>query len=101
MKSALSTFRENSNGANGLIFDSSWRLLACEASRDKPRVTRTGLKTGRVEVLAELYEGKPLTSPNDLTIDGQDVTPCENEDCRNAKVEPKDLWESTKMLSLG
>jgi gluconolactonase len=67
----LSTFRENSNGANGLIFDSQWRLLACEASRDKPRVTRTDLKTGRIEVLAELYEGKPLNSPNDLTIDGK------------------------------
>jgi gluconolactonase len=68
---ALTTFRENSNGANGLIFDSEWRLLACEASRDKPRITRTDLKNGQVEVLAERYEGQPLNSPNDLTIDGK------------------------------
>jgi len=29
---ALSTFRENSNGANGLIFDSSWKLLEAETN---------------------------------------------------------------------
>jgi gluconolactonase len=68
---ALATFRENSNGANGLIFDAEWRLVACEASRDKPRVTRTDLKTGQIEVLAERYEGQPLNSPNDVTIDGK------------------------------
>ena len=67
----LSTFRENSNSANGLIFDSEWRLLACEAGREKPRVTRTDLKTGKVEVLADSYGGKPLNGPNDLTIDGK------------------------------
>jgi len=32
VKSALSTFRENSNGANGLIFDSSWKLLEAETN---------------------------------------------------------------------
>lgn len=68
---ALATFRENSNGANGLIFDAAWRLVACEASRDKPRVTRTDLMTGQIEVLAERYEGQPLNSPNDVTIDGK------------------------------
>ena len=62
---ALTTFREKSNGANGMIFDSEWRLVACEATRDKPRVTRTDLKTGQIEVLAERYEGQPLNSPND------------------------------------
>jgi gluconolactonase len=67
----LTTFRENSNGSNGLIFDSEWRLLACESSRANPRITRTDLKTGKIEVLADKYEGKPLNAPNDLTIDGQ------------------------------
>jgi gluconolactonase len=67
----LTTFRENSNGSNGLIFDSEWRLLACESSRVNPRITRTDLKTGKVEVLADKYEGKPLNAPNDLTIDGK------------------------------
>jgi gluconolactonase len=67
----LTTFRENSNGSNGLIFDSEWRLLACESSRANPRITRTDLKTGKIEVLADKYEGKPLNSPNDLTMDAK------------------------------
>ena len=70
----LTTFRESSNEANGLIFDDQWRLIACEGSdsiRNRPRVTRTDLTTGRVEVLAERYEGKLLNKPNDVTIDGK------------------------------
>jgi gluconolactonase len=35
----------------------------------KPQVTRTDLKTGKVEVLADSYQGKPLVAPNDVTID--------------------------------
>jgi len=70
----LSTFRENSNSANGLIFDDQWRLIACEGSneqRRQPRVTRTDMRTGRIEILAERYEGRPLSRPNDVTIDGK------------------------------
>lgn len=70
----LSTFRQPSNDANGLIFDSEWRLLACEGGDGEtglPRVTRTDLATGEVEVLADGYEGLELHRPNDLTIDGQ------------------------------
>ena len=76
----LSTFRENSNVANGLLFDAQGRLIACEGATferpglkhtGKPRVTRTDMKTGKVEVLADSYQGKPLTGPNDVTIDGQ------------------------------
>lgn len=71
----LSTFRENSNGANGLAFDERGRLLACEAGDAKggvpPRVTRTDLASGRVEVLVDQFEGKPLGAPNDLTMDGR------------------------------
>lgn len=36
-----------------------------------PRVTRTDLATGEIEVLADAYRGQPLTSPNDVTMDGQ------------------------------
>jgi gluconolactonase len=75
----VSTYRENSNVANGLLIDPQGRLIACEgAAFERPgvklkgqaRVTRTDLKTGRIEVLADSYEGKPLQGPNDITIDG-------------------------------
>jgi gluconolactonase len=75
----LSTYRENSNVANGLLIDPQGRLVACEGAeferpgvklKGKARVTRTDLKTGRIEVLADNYEGKPLQGPNDVTIDG-------------------------------
>ncbi|MCC7174335.1 MAG: SMP-30/gluconolactonase/LRE family protein [Bryobacterales bacterium] len=75
VKGRLSTFRENSNGANGLVFDERGRLIACEtgdAARGvPPRVTRTDLASGAVEVLAAGYEGKPLGAPNDVTLDGR------------------------------
>ena len=79
----LSIYREHSNAANGLLLDPQGRLVACEGATSataqrygvkvsgKPRVTRTDLKTGKVEVLAESYEGKPLVGPNDVTIDGK------------------------------
>jgi len=76
----LSTYRENSNAANGLVIDQEGRLIACEGATFErpgvkvtgtPRVTRTDLKTGQVEVLADRYEGKPLIGPNDVTIDGR------------------------------
>lgn len=75
----LVTYREHSNVANGLLIDSAGRLIACEGATferpgvklvGKPRVTRTDLRTGKLEVLAESYEGKPLQGPNDVTIDG-------------------------------
>ncbi len=71
----LTTFRDESHGANGLIFDRQWRLLACEAGDGDtvlPRVTRTDMQTGAVEVVADHYEGKELHQPNDVTIDGSE-----------------------------
>lgn len=66
----LEVFRENSNGANGLIFDSQGRLIACEAGKQFPgRVTLTDMKTGKVEVLADNYKGEKFNAPNDVTLD--------------------------------
>jgi gluconolactonase len=70
----VTTFREPSNRANGLLFDPEGRLLACESGdRDKipPRVTRTDMKTGQVEVLADSYQGQRFNGPNDITFDGK------------------------------
>ncbi|MBL8232371.1 MAG: SMP-30/gluconolactonase/LRE family protein [Bryobacterales bacterium] len=69
---ALSVFRETSNGANGLILDAQGRLIACEAGKkEPPRVTRTDLRTGKVEVLADQYRGQRFTAPNDVTLDSK------------------------------
>ena len=79
-KGVLTTFRENSNGANGLLIDPQGRLVACEGAesqrtgvliKNKPQVTRTDLQTGKLEVLADNYQGKPFAGPNDVTIDGK------------------------------
>lgn len=79
----FSVFRENSNVANGLVIDPQGRLVAAEGSESPtairngmktggiPRVTRTDLRTGQMEILAEQYEGKPLSGPNDVTFDGR------------------------------
>lgn len=74
----LTVFRENSNRANGLLVDGQGRLVTAEMARfarpwltleGTPRVTRTDLNSGRVEVLADSYEGEPLVGPNDVTMD--------------------------------
>lgn len=65
----LSTFRENSGEANGLLFDHAGRLLACEGKAG--RVTRTNLSTGEITVLADQFDSHPLGAPNDLTIDSR------------------------------
>ena len=66
----VSVFRSNSNGANGNTFDAQGRLYTCESHLR--RVTRTD-KKGKVEVLAERYQGKRLNAPNDIVVrkDGQ------------------------------
>ena len=66
-------FRADSNRANGLLFDQG-RLIACEGSdpeHNNPRVTRTDLKTGKVETIAAEFEGKAFNGPNDVTIDSK------------------------------
>lgn len=70
----LSTFRQPANHANGLVFDPQWRLVACESgdpvAGTPPRITRTYLATGRIEVLSDNFEGKRFVGPNDVTFDG-------------------------------
>lgn len=76
----LSVFREPSNKANGLLIDPEGRLIACEGAASqrmgvrqtfKPRITRTDLRTGKMEVLADNYQGQPFVGPNDVTIDAK------------------------------
>ena len=70
----VDVYREPSHRANGLIFDAEWRLLACEGGNGDdvlPRVTRTNIETGAIEVVADHFDGKQFHQPNDVTIDGQ------------------------------
>ncbi len=72
LRSALGgveTFRSESKGANGLIFDWQGRLIAAEG--DSRRITRTDIVTGEIEVLAENDATSPLEMPNDVTLDGR------------------------------
>lgn len=66
----LHTFRVPSGKANGLAFDASGRLHACEGGGEggNRRITRTE-KDGSMTVLTDRYEGRRYNSPNDLTID--------------------------------
>lgn len=71
----LSVFRENSGRSNGLAFDATGRLIACEGaefgSGGGRRLTRTNIESGEVTVLVDRFEGKRLNSPNDLAIDSK------------------------------
>jgi gluconolactonase len=62
---APGVFRDNSGYANGNTFDSQGRLYSCE-SRTR-RVTRMD-KKGKIEVLAERWEGKRFNAPNDIVV---------------------------------
>lgn len=63
-------FRSPSGMSNGLKFDARGRLLAAEgADFGGRRLTRTDLETGKAEIVAGLYEGRPFNAPNDISLD--------------------------------
>jgi gluconolactonase len=66
----LSTFLENSQACNGLMFDSKGRLLACQGGTS--RIAAIDVATKAVAAVAEKCEGKPFNKPNDLVVDRQD-----------------------------
>jgi gluconolactonase len=61
----LSVFRAPSNYANGNTRDRQGRLITCE--HDTRRVTRTE-PDGRITVLIDRFDGKPLNAPNDVVV---------------------------------
>ena len=60
-----SVFRDDSHGANGNTYDAQGRLYSCESKTR--RVVRLD-KKGKMEVLAEKWEGKRLNAPNDIVV---------------------------------
>lgn len=62
---AVSVYRRPSNYANGNTRDRQGRLVTCEMGSQ--RLTRTEYD-GTITVLAETFEGKRLTGPNDVVV---------------------------------
>jgi gluconolactonase len=62
---AVGVFRDPSNNANGNTLDAEGRLITCE-HRGRRVVRRE--PDGRLTVLADSYEGRPLNSPNDAAL---------------------------------
>jgi gluconolactonase len=62
---AVSLFRKPSHYANGNTRDRQGRLITCEM--DTQRLTRTEYD-GTITVLAESFDGKTLTGPNDVIV---------------------------------
>jgi gluconolactonase len=62
---AVSVWRRPSNYANGNTRDRQGRLITCEMGAQ--RLTRTEYD-GAVTVLADTFEGKRLTGPNDVVV---------------------------------
>jgi gluconolactonase len=64
----LTTFSDQSNHANGLMFNSRGELVACEMDG---RIAAWNIATKERRVLAQTYQGKRFNAPNDLVIDQQ------------------------------
>ena len=64
-ETGISTFRAQSNYANGHTRDLQGRLVSCE--HGTRRVTRTE-HDGSITVLADGHDGKRLNSPNDVVV---------------------------------
>jgi gluconolactonase len=67
LEGKLSTFLENTGGANGLFFDKSGNLCACQQNGDHNLISISA--DGKIAVLADKYNDKKFNSLNDLWID--------------------------------
>ncbi|MCE9525928.1 MAG: SMP-30/gluconolactonase/LRE family protein [Planctomycetales bacterium] len=68
--SKTTIFRSPSGMSNGIKFDAVGNMIVAEgADYGGRRVTRTDMKSGKSFILAGMFEGRPLNSPNDITID--------------------------------
>jgi gluconolactonase len=63
----LSLFLTNSRACNGLMFDQSGRLIACQ--RDERRIISIDVGTSNITSLATNYAGSAFIGPNDLVVD--------------------------------
>jgi gluconolactonase len=68
-RGVLSTFLEESQGANGLGFDARGRLVVAQGLA--ARIIAIDVATKQITVLADKCDGQPFTRPNDLVVDRQ------------------------------
>ena len=61
----VNIFREPSYNANGNTTDKDGNILTCETSGRRVSIARPG---HRQTTLVDSYDGKPLTSPNDIVV---------------------------------
>ena len=61
----VTVFRSPSNNSNGNTRDRQGHLITCK--HDSRRVTRTEYD-GRITVLIDQYQGRPLNAPNDIVV---------------------------------
>ncbi|MDX2033037.1 MAG: SMP-30/gluconolactonase/LRE family protein [Blastocatellia bacterium] len=63
----LTTFLENTQGMNGLMFDPRGRLIACQGGAGA--IVAIDAATKAITPIADRFETTRFTSPNDLVID--------------------------------
>jgi gluconolactonase len=63
---SISTFLENSNGANGLAFTTNGELIAVQTLKPKVGIIYPAAKE---KVFAENYQGQAFQRPNDLVLE--------------------------------
>ena len=64
----ITIHRENTGGANGLMFTPTGALLACEGGN---RLVTRQVGTGEATPIAKEYNGTTFNAPNDLDLDGK------------------------------
>ncbi|HEY8073208.1 MAG TPA: SMP-30/gluconolactonase/LRE family protein [Labilithrix sp.] len=62
----VSTFRNNSGGANGNAVDSAGNLVTCEGGNHRVTSTAGGTMGGAVASIADTFNAKQFNSPNDV-----------------------------------
>jgi gluconolactonase len=65
----LTTFLENTQGANGLMFDPKGRLIACQGGAG--RIVAIDVASKEITVVADNFNNVRFNSPNDLVVDRQ------------------------------
>ena len=82
----ITVYQENTGAANGLAFTREGDMVRAEGGAKRiGKVTRDG----KVSVLTDSFNGKPLFSPNDLIVDAKAAstspTPARDQSCPAAR----------------